>query len=158
MTQPDSSHSDESIYSPHNAIEPIVIEGNGALTIFGLNNHFSEEIPPRLFTRVAPEEYCYTICRINKMLKRHFANNVVWLMCGCFTMCCTLGCSFCPVVYFNKGTLRSLNRILRLENKRLYNNLGLHWSLHKRLSGRFALIEYVLVISFLQKPDIYVPD
>jgi hypothetical protein len=160
--QPTDSSSSESVYSTvlQNFIpaEPILIQGNGHVTLFGLNNHFSPTIPNRLRTRVAPEEYELTMLLVNKVLRRNFINNLIWFFCGCISLCCTLGCSMCPVIYFNKRTIRSLHKTLKSENNRLYNKLGLNLSLHKHHFGTFNLVEYVIVINFLQKPEIYVPD
>ncbi|KAJ3660686.1 hypothetical protein Zmor_005124 [Zophobas morio] len=160
--QPTDSSSSESVYSTilYNLVpvEPILIRGNGHVTLFGLNNHYSPVIPSRLRTRLAPEEFEMTIVLINKVLRRQFINNIFWFLCGCITFCCTLGCSMCPVIYFSKRTLRSLHKTLKSENNRLYNKLGMHWSLHKLHFGPFNLVEYILVINFLPRPEIYIPD
>ncbi|RZC33245.1 Erf4 domain containing protein [Asbolus verrucosus] len=115
-------------------------------------------MPSRLITKVAPEEYEVTLHLINKVLRKNLINNLTWFLCGCVPLCCTLGCSMCPAVYFNKRTIRTLHKILRAENRRFYNKLGLHWSLHKQHFEPLNLVEYVLIINFLQRPEIYVPD
>lgn len=157
--QPPVSSSSESVFLENfDPVEPILLQGNGSLTFFGLNSHFSPKIPTRLRMSVAPEEFALTIFLINKTLRRNLINNLFWFFCGCISFCCTLGCSMCPVIYFSKRTLRSLRKTLKSENNRLYNNLGMHWSLHKQHFGPFNLVEYVIVINFLPKPEIYVPD
>uniref|UniRef100_A0A915HW76 Golgin subfamily A member 7/ERF4 domain-containing protein n=1 Tax=Romanomermis culicivorax TaxID=13658 RepID=A0A915HW76_ROMCU len=111
---------------PRNQVlESIVIHGYGHVTLFGLNNRFDTEFPPRLTGKVAPEEFRTTMHRINSVLRKNMSMNIRWLFCGCLFCCCTLGCSLWPVVCLNKRTVRSLGKTLDYENNHLYNKLEL---------------------------------
>ncbi|XP_032557528.1 cysteine-rich hydrophobic domain-containing protein 1 isoform X1 [Chiroxiphia lanceolata] len=100
--------------------------------------------------KVAPEEFKTSISRVNACLRKNLPINVKWLLCGCLCCCCTLGCSLWPVVCLNKRTRRSIQKLLEWENNRLYHKLGLHWKLSKRKCETSNMMEYVILIEFLQ--------
>lgn len=83
-------------------IDPIQIRGSGNMTVFGLSNRFNQDFPPALVSRVAPEEFKSSIMRINSVLKKTLPKNLKFLICGCLFCCCTLGCSFFPVICLSK--------------------------------------------------------
>lgn len=138
--------------------EPIIVKGNGNIVLFGLNNRFNTELPPKLHSKVAPEEYKETIERVNHLLANNVHKNMKWFICGFFMLCCTFGVSLWPSVHFNKHTRYELEKLLSWENSRLYNQLGLKWSLNKQLVGSPTVVEYVLVIENVKKSKIYWPD
>lgn len=138
--------------------DPIVIRGAGNMTVFGLSNRFESEFPNGLVSRVAPEEFKATVIRVNSVLKKTLPVNVKWLFCGCVCCCCTLGCSLWPVVCLSKRTQHSLNKLLEWENSRLYHKLGLHWRLTKQRCDSSSMMEYVLLVEFVPKIQIYRPD
>jgi hypothetical protein len=145
---------------PKNEQEPIIIRGNGNLTIFGLSNRFNTEFPPQLISKIAPEEFSATIIRINSILKKNLPINVKWLCFGCVCCCCSLGFSFLPVICLSKKTKCQINKLLDWENTNLYHKLGLRWTL-KRMncdSNSNSMLEYVLLLEFLPKVAIYKPD
>ncbi|XP_055327461.1 cysteine-rich hydrophobic domain-containing protein 2-like isoform X2 [Paramacrobiotus metropolitanus] len=142
----------------HIAPEPIVVRGTGNLTIFGLNNRFDTDFQTALTSKVAPEEYKATICRINNILHRALPNSVKWLICGCFCCFCTLGCSLWPVICLRRRTRTMIEKALDYENQRLYNRLGLHWRLTKQKRDATGMIEYVLIVEFLPKIPLMRPD
>lgn len=82
-----------------------------------------------------------------------------WILFGCLCCCCTFGCSFWPVICMNKKTRLSIEKLLDWENSHLYQRLGLHWKLDKRrLDSNTSMVEFVLVIEFIPKLNIYMPD
>jgi len=147
-------------YSDTNVIlrEPIVIRGAGNLTIFGVCNKFSEQFPAALNAKLAPEEFRDTIKQINSILNKELENSFKWLVVGSLFCCCTLGCSLLPVIYLNKKAKLCINKLLDIENQRLYNKLGLRWRLTKLKCNSNSLFEYVLLIDFLPVLSLYQPD
>lgn len=161
--QGDSGHSDLDggpLYS--NALQlvpdPIVIRGAGNITVFGLSNRFDTDFPPALHARVAPEEFKATVSRVNATLRKNLPINVRWLFCGCLCCCCTLGCSMWPVICLSKRTRNQMEKLLDWENSHLYNKLGLRWKLTRQRCDSTLMMEYVLLIEFIPKQQIYRPD
>lgn len=138
--------------------EPIILQATGIVTLFGLNSHFSTQLPSQLLGQLAAEEFNNTVCLINETARKNIAINMFCLVCGCIPLCCTLGCSMVPAIYFNKRTIRLIHELLETENNRLYKLLGLRWSLCKKQTGLYNLVEYVIVIDFCPKANIYNPD
>ncbi|XP_065839110.1 cysteine-rich hydrophobic domain-containing protein 2-like [Oscarella lobularis] len=138
--------------------EPLKIRGIGRMTVFGLNNKFNTDYPSSLTGKIASEEFDATIGRINSFLGHTVPFTVRWLLCGVLCCCCTGGCSMIPVVYLNKRTRVRLDKALSWENSRLYHKLGFHLRLSKEPIVDSNLKEYVLLIEFLPKEDIYRPD
>lgn len=138
--------------------EPIVVRGAGNITVFGLSDRFDTEFPPALHARVAPEEYKATITRVNVTLRKSLPVNVRWLFCGCLCCCCTLGCSMWPVICLSKRTRNQIEKLLEWENSHLYNKLGLRWKLTRQRCDSTLMMEYVLLIEFIPKQQIYKPD
>lgn len=138
--------------------EPIIIQGDGNVTIFGLNNHFKTDMPNKLASVLARDEYKHTIHKINRVLRKKMSYNIKLLFCGCLCFCCTLGMSACPSVVLNSRIKRQIRDVLDKENMRIYNQMGLSWSLVKQNFGTIPLLEYVLQIDFINKPKVYVPD
>jgi len=138
--------------------DPIVVRGAGNITVFGLSNRFDGEFPPSLHARVAPEEYKATITRVNSTLRKTLPVNVRWLFCGCLCCCCTLGCSMWPVICLSKRTRHQIEKLLDWENSHLYTKLGLCWRLARRRCDSTLMMEYVLLIEFIPKQQIYKPD
>ncbi|BHF57170.1 hypothetical protein AAHC03_02037 [Spirometra sp. Aus1] len=146
-------------YLVPNKLSPVIIRGTGDITIFGMNNVFNEEFPSELQGKVAPEEYQETISRVNRKLRNSMPVNLKWLLCGFICCCCTLGCSMWPALCVNRKIKRDIEKTLRIENARLYNQLGLRWSLTKQRSSEpVVLMEYVLRLDFIPKLCIYEPD
>jgi hypothetical protein len=142
----------------HHRTEPIIVRGDGNLTIFGIFNRFSTDFPAKLHFFLAPEEYKDCMNKINLILKKELAHNLKWFLFGSICCCCTLGCSFIPVIYMNKKAKLSINKLLMLENERLFGKLGLKWSLTKIKCNNTALAEYVICIDVLDKVQLYNPD
>jgi len=138
--------------------DPVVIRGAGNITIFGVSNKFCEQFPTQLNAKLAPEEFRDTIKQINSILSRELANSFRWLVFGSIFCCCTLGCSLLPVIFMNKKARLSINKLLALENQRLYFKLGLKWKLTKIKCNSNSLMEYVLLIEFLPTVLLYQPD
>ena len=138
--------------------DPVVIRGAGNITIFGVSNKFCEQFPTQLNAKLAPEEFRDTIKQINSILSRELANSFRWLVFGSIFCCCTLGCSLLPVIFMNKKARLSINKLLALENQRLYLKLGLKWKLTKIKCNSNSLMEYVLLIEFLPTVLLYQPD
>ncbi|VDL51282.1 unnamed protein product [Hymenolepis diminuta] len=130
-----------------------------ALFTFGMSNVFSDEFPPELHGRVAPEEFQETISKVNNQLRRSMSINLKWLLCGFICCCCTLGCSMWPAICVNRKVKRNIEKTLEIENARLYCQLGLNWSLTKqRTTEPVVLMEYVLRLDFIPKLSVYQPD
>ncbi|KAL3282957.1 hypothetical protein HHI36_006115 [Cryptolaemus montrouzieri] len=140
------------------AAEPTVIRGTGNIVLFGLSNKFSPDLPGRLLSRVAPEEYKETIEKVNYVLDRKVSRNFKWFLCGCVFVCCTCGVSLWPSIHMSKHTKLELERLLKWENARLYNKLGLKWSLSKQFNGSPPMVEYVILIEIAKRPKIFWPD
>lgn len=138
--------------------EPIIIRPNGNITLFGLNNHFSTEIPSKLLSVIAPDEYKYTIIKINRVLRRRMSINFKIFLCSCLWCCCTCGLSLCPPLIINNHTKEMIKDVLDEENGRIYHKLGLHWGFGKHSYGPTPMIEYVIFITFLETDQIYWPD
>ncbi|KAJ6220628.1 hypothetical protein RDWZM_006440 [Blomia tropicalis] len=140
--------------------DPIIIRGNGNMTLFGLSNSFSSTFPSSLLGRVSREEFEYTMNRINHLLRQQHSTNAKFLLLGCLCCCCSLGCSLLwPTFALSKRTRSSLQKLLAMENSRLYNKLGLNWRVTKQQSHtNHSFMEYILVIDFLPKMQIYQPD
>ncbi|CAG0894884.1 unnamed protein product [Cyprideis torosa] len=141
-----------------NVPEPIIVRGAGNVTVFGLSNRFETEFPSALHSKVAPEEFKATIQRVNSVLRKTLPMNVRWLFCGCLCCCCTLGISLWPVLCLSKRTRHSIEKLLEWENINLYNRIGLKWALVKRRCQSSNLMEYVLLLEFVPKVSIHVPD
>lgn len=142
------------------SMEPIVIRGNGNMTLFGLSNTFNGEFPSVLVGRVSREEFEATLNRINNLLRQHHSTNAKLLLLGCLCCCCSFGCSLLwPTLALSKRTRTALEKLIASENHKLYNRLGLNWKLTKeRCHSNYAFMEYVLVIEFLPKLHLYQPD
>jgi hypothetical protein len=138
--------------------DPIIVRGAGNITVFGLSNRFDTEFPSGLHARVAPEEFKATVTRVNVTLRKNLPVNVRWLFCGCLCCCCTLGCSMWPVICLSKRTRHQLEKLLDWENSHLYHKLGLHWKLARQRCDSTLMMEYVLLIEFIPKQQIYKPD
>lgn len=111
-----------------------------------MSNVFSDEFPPELHGRVAPEEFQETITKVNNQLRRSMSINLKWLLCGFICCCCTLGCSMWPAICVNRKVKRNIEKTLEIENARLYCQLGLNWSLTKqRTTEPVVLMEYVRI-------------
>lgn len=156
------STSNLSIYSLSlnytNVKEPIIIRGAGNITIFGVCNKFNEQFPSQLNAKLAPEEFNDTIKQINQVLSKELANSFRWLVFGSIFCCCTLGISLLPVIFMNKKAKLSINKLLDIENQRLYLKLGLKWKLTKMKCNSNSLTEYVLLIEILPTILLYQPD
>ncbi|CAG2116680.1 unnamed protein product [Medioppia subpectinata] len=141
-------------------LEPIVIRGNGNITLFGLSNGFTDSFPSTLLGRVSREEFESTVHRINALLRAQHSTNAKLLILGCLCCCCSLGCSLLwPTLALSKRTKNSLEKLLSHENYKLYHKLGLNWRLAKqRCHTNHSFMEYVLVIEFLPKLQLYQPD
>ncbi|RWS07572.1 cysteine-rich hydrophobic domain 2-like protein, partial [Dinothrombium tinctorium] len=142
------------------SMEPIVIRGNGNMTLFGLSNTFSADFPSSLIGRVSREEFETTIGRVNNLLRQHHSTNAKLLLLGCLCCCCSFGCSLLwPTLALSKRTRNALEKLLASENHKLYHKLGLNWKLSKeRCHSNHAFMEYVLLIEFLPKLHLYQPD
>lgn len=140
--------------------EPIVIRGNGNITLFGLSNTFNSDFPCVLVGKVSREEFEATLTKINTMLRQHHSTNAKLLLLGCLCCCCSFGCSLLwPTLALSKRTRTALEKLIASENHRLYHKLGLNWKLSKeRCHTNYAFMEYVLVIEFLPKLHLYQPD
>jgi hypothetical protein len=138
--------------------ECIKIRGSGNITIFGLCNKFDEKFPSQLTAKLAPEEFHDTIAHINSVLSRELAYSFKWLIFGSLFCCCTVGCSLLPVIFMNKKARLCINKLLEIENQRIYLKLGLKWRLTKTKCNSNSLFEYVLVIDFLPTLMLYLPD
>uniref|UniRef100_A0A5K3F2G8 Erf4 domain-containing protein n=1 Tax=Mesocestoides corti TaxID=53468 RepID=A0A5K3F2G8_MESCO len=146
-------------YVAETKLEPIIVRGNGDITIFGMNNVFNSDFPSELHGKVAPEEFQETISKVNCQLRRSMPTNLKWLLCGFICCCCTLGCSMWPAICVNRKIKRNIEKALESENARLYCQLGLNWSLAKQRSSEpVVLMEYVLRLDFIPKCSVYQPD
>lgn len=132
--------------------ETITIRGDGYVIVYGINNHFSTEMPGILLSRLAPEEFEETIMGINKILNQRVLKNFKKWVLGCAFFCCTMGFSFGPSLLHSRKTKRIIRQYLTKENKRFYNSLGFNWTYEKECCGNFA--EYVLQIQRIPKQDI----
>lgn len=140
--------------------EPIIIRGNGTVTLFGFSNTFSTDYPKCLNGHVSKEEFDETMSRINNLLRNHHSTNVKWFIVACLCCCCSFGCSLLwSTLILSKRTSTALEKLLSNENKRLYQKLGLKWKLaQKKGSQNQSFLEYILVIEFIPKEHIYSPD
>lgn len=141
-------------------IEPIILRGNGNLTLFGLSNSFASEFPSALIGRVSKEEFDHTMRRVNALLRDQQSLSAKLLLFGGLCCCCSLGFSLVwPSVALKKRSKISLQKFLASENSRLYSKLGLNWKLaEQRCYSNHAFIEYVLMIEFTPKINLYHPD
>jgi hypothetical protein len=138
--------------------DPVIIRGAGNVTIFGISNKFDDQFPSQLNAKLAPEEFRDTMKQINDILNKELTNSFKWLIFGSIFCCCTLGCSLLPVIYMNKRAKLCINKLLEMENQRLYLKLGLKWRLVKIKCNTNSLLEYVLSIDFLPTILLYQPD
>lgn len=141
-------------------VEPIILRGNGNLTLFGLSNSFSAEFPSSLIGRVSREEFDRTMRRVNALLKDQQSLSAKILLFGGLCCCCSLGFSLIwPSIALKKRSKTSLEKFLASENSRLYSKLGLNWKLsEQRCYSNHAFVEYVLMIEFTPKINLYLPD
>lgn len=152
------SSNSSSTYGPGVNPEPVVIRGCGNMTVFGLHNRFKADFPPTLLSRVAPEEFKATVEKVNSLLRKAVPLQMRWVLFGCLCCCCTLGCSFWPVICISKKTKLSVEKLLEWENTHLYRRLGLKWKLAQVHLDSSSMLEYVLVIDFIPKCNLYKPD
>ncbi len=138
--------------------DPVIIRGAGTVTVFGISNKFDDQFPSQLNAKLAPEEFRDTMKQINDILNKELSNSFKWLIFGSIFCCCTLGCSLLPVIYMNKRAKLCINKLLEMENQRLYLKLGLKWRLIKIKCNTNSLLEYVLSIDFLPTILLYQPD
>lgn len=141
-------------------VEPIVIKGNGNLVLFGLSNSFATEFPSGLIGRVSREEFNSTMSQINSLLRSQQSLSAKVLLFGSLCCCCSLGFSLIgPSIALRKRSKMSVEKFLANENARLYTKLGLNWRLaEQRCYSNHAFIEYVLLIEFTPKINLYQPD
>lgn len=138
--------------------DPIVIRPDGNITLFGLTNHFSTDMPSKLLSIIAPDEYKYTIKKLNKVLYRRVSMNFKIFLLSCVCCCCTGGLSLCPSLIMSNHTREKVRIILEKENERIYNKLGMHWTFSKYTYGSLPMVEYVILIHFLNCEKIHTPD
>ena len=92
--------------------DPIIIRGNGNMTLFGLSNSFTNSFPSSLLGRVSREEFEYTMSRINDLLRGQHTTNAKFMLLGCLCCCCSLGCSLLwPTFALSKRTRNSLQKV-----------------------------------------------
>lgn len=141
-------------------IEPIILRGNGNLTLFGLSNSFSADFPSSLIGRVSREEFNRTMKRANSLLRDQQSLSAKILLFGGLCCCCSLGFSLIwPSIALKRRSKTSLEKFLASENSRLYSKLGLNWKLsEQRCYSNHAFVEYVLMIEFTPKINLYLPD
>lgn len=141
-------------------IEPIIIRGNGNLTLFGLSNSFNSEFPASLVGKVSREEFAKTIVRINSLLREQQSLSAKLLVIGGLFCCCSFGFSLVwPSIALKKRSKMNLEKFLATENSRLYSKLGMNWKLaEERCYSNHAFVEYVLMIEFTPKLNLYQPD
>lgn len=152
----DNLPQDNSVYQ----IEPIVLRGNGNITLFGLSNSFVAEFPSSLIGRISKEEFDKTMRRVNSLLREQQTLSAKLLLFGGLCCCCSFGFSLVwPSIALKKRSKMSLEKLLASENNRLYSKLGLNWKLsEQRCYSNHAFVEYVLMIEFLPKQNLYLPD
>lgn len=141
-------------------VEPIIIRGDGNLTLFGLSNSFSAEFPSALIGRVSREEFDKTMRRVNSLLRDQQSLSAKLLLFGGLCCCCSFGLSLVwPSIALRKRSKANLEKFLANENSRLYSKLGLNWKLaEQRCYSNHAFVEYVLMIEFTPKINLYLPD
>lgn len=141
-------------------IEPIILRGNGNLTLFGLSNSFSSDFPSALLGRVSKEEFGNTMRKINSLLRDQQSLSAKLLLFGSLCCCCSFGISLIwPSIVLKKRSKTSIQKFLTNENSRLYSKLGLNWRLaEQRCLSNHAFVEYVLMIEFTPKMNLYQPD
>jgi len=141
-------------------IEPIVLRGNGNLTIFGLSNSYPADFPSALIGRVSKEEFDLTMRRINTILSSQQSLSAKLLLLGGLFCCCSLGLSLVwPSIVLRKRSKASIEKVLASENNRLYSKLGLNWKLaEQRCYSNHAFVEFVILIEFAPKINLYAPD
>lgn len=141
-------------------IEPIILRGNGNLTLFGLSNSFSSEFPAALIGRVSREEFNRTMKGVNTLLRDQQSLSAKLLLFGSLCCCCSFGLSLVwPSIALKKRSKMNLEKFLSSENNRLYTKLGLNWKLaEQRCYSNHAFVEYVLMIEFTPKINLYLPD
>lgn len=137
---------------------PIRLRGIGATTVFGLSSRIEDTYPAQLSGRVAPEEFQATIGHVNGILQKQVPLSLKCLLFGCFCCCCTAGLSLGPSIVLNRTTKYYVEKTLKQENSRLYNRLGLNWSLVNEVKDGVYLREYVILIEFLPKLPLLWPD
>lgn len=140
--------------------EPIILRGNGNLTLFGLSNSFSSEFPSALIGRISKEEFDHTMRRINLLLRDQQSLSAKLLFFGGLCCCCSLGFSLVwPSIALKKRSKMSVEKFLASENSRLYSKLGLNLRLaEQRCYSNHAFVEYVLMVEFTPKINLYLPD
>lgn len=121
---------------------------------------FCSDFPSVLIGRIAKEEFQTTITKINTLLREHHNTSLKLMLIGCLCCCCSLGCSLLfPTLSLSKRTRSSLEKLLAEENNRLYNRLGFNWKLSKETcQSNSSFMEYVILIEFSPKLQIYQPD
>lgn len=141
-------------------MEPIIIRGNGNLTIFGLSNSFTADFPNVLIGKVSREEYEITMRKINNLMRGQLSLNARLLLLGCLCFCCSFGLSLVwPSIALKKKTKAAIEKLLSAENNRLYSKLGMVWKLAEQRSySNPSFVEYVILIEFIQRKSLYVPD
>lgn len=141
-------------------IEPIILRGNGNLTLFGLSNSFSSDFPSALIGKVSKEEFRNTMAKVNSLLRDQQSLSAKLLLFGALCCCCSFGISLVwPSVALKKRSKTSIQKFLASENSRLYSKLGMNWRLaEQRCLSNHAFVEYVLMIEFTPKMNLYQPD
>ncbi|XP_050311664.1 cysteine-rich hydrophobic domain-containing protein 1-like [Anthonomus grandis grandis] len=130
----------------------ILIRGDGRYVVYGIHSHYKLDLPPKLKSQLAPEEFQYTVGQINALLANKIPKNFITLLGGCSLCLCSAGLTLGPSLLFNKIIKKKIKRILDKENKRMYNGLGMHWSLVKEKFG--LTVEYGLLVEFIQKAEL----
>nr|CAI5838105.1 unnamed protein product [Callosobruchus analis] len=75
-------------------------------------------MPNKLISVVAPDEYQYTIFKINKELDTRLSSNIKVLLGSCICLCCTLGLSIFAPIVINQRAKERVEAVLDEENKR----------------------------------------
>ncbi|VEN51284.1 unnamed protein product, partial [Callosobruchus maculatus] len=75
-------------------------------------------MPNKLISVVAPDEYQYTILKVNKELDAKLSSNIKVLLGSCICLCCSLGLSICAPMIINQRAKDRVETILDEENKR----------------------------------------
>ena len=138
--------------------EPLVVRGCGTLVVFGLSSRFPTDFPPNLTGKIASEEYCATIKRINGILHRSQSSKSRWLILACICCFCTLSASLWPVACVAKRTRTQLEKLLDWENNRLYYRLGYRWRLISFRPDSTLLREYAVILEHLPRLYLHIPE
>ncbi|KAI0989404.1 hypothetical protein GJ496_010520 [Pomphorhynchus laevis] len=142
----------------HDTPLPVVIRGLGRSSLITSKRGFNEEYHPMLIGKLSSDDFLHIVRMVNIIIRNSYTNYCQRMLFGITCCCCSCGMSLIPLLQRTTRARKSIENVLKTENARLYQKLGLEWKLEYRLSPTGQYFEYVLLIAFIPPLNMFTLD